>query len=89
MTSSTLRSPVYDLLLTVCRLCPTLSSDVHLLAFTSVNVDVLMATVRALPDKCCILDPLSTSTLKIVKGDLAPFLAELINRSLFKSDAFL
>jgi len=53
------------------------SSDVHLLAFTPVSDDELEAAVRALPDKCCALDPFPTSTLKTIIGDFAPFLAEL------------
>jgi hypothetical protein len=58
------------------------SSDVHLMTFTPVSVDEVAAAVRALPDKCCALDPLPTSTLKTVIGDLAPFLTHLINCSL-------
>jgi len=40
------------------------------------------AAVRALPDKSCALDPLPTAQLKAVVDIIAPFLAELFNRSL-------
>ena len=58
------------------------SSDVHLMTFTPVSVDEMVTAVRALPDKCCALDPFPTSTLKTVVSELAPFLVELVNRSL-------
>jgi hypothetical protein len=58
------------------------SSDVHLMMFTPVSVDDMVTTIRALPDKCCALDPFPTSTLKTVVSELAPFLTELVNRSL-------
>jgi len=58
------------------------SSDVHLMTFTPVSVDEMVTAVRALPDKCCALDPFPTSTLKTVVSELAPFLTELVNRSL-------
>src|SRR5258706_626302 len=57
-------------------------SDVHFTSFHSVSVEEVVAAVRALPEKCCALDPLPTSLLKSVIGDLAPFLTELFNRSL-------
>jgi len=52
------------------------------MTFTSVNVDEMTTAVRALPDKCCALDPFPTSTIKTVIGNFAPFLTELVNRSL-------
>ena len=50
--------------------------------FQSVTVDDVVTAVRALPDKSCALDPLPTSWLKVVVDVIAPFLAELFNRSL-------
>ena len=83
MTTSTPRSPVYDLLPTTRRLRSTHGRlHVHLLTFTPVSVDEMVTAVRALPGKCCALDPFPTSTLKTVVGELAPFLTELVNRSL-------
>jgi hypothetical protein len=58
------------------------SSEVHLMSFTPVTVEEIATAVRALPDKCCALDPFPTSTLKNVIDDLAPFLAHLVNHSL-------
>jgi hypothetical protein len=52
------------------------------MTFTPVTVEEVETAVRALPDKCCALDPFPTSTLKNVIGDLAPFLAHLVNLSL-------
>jgi len=50
------------------------------MTFIPVSVDKLAAAVRALPDKCCALDPFQTSTFRTVIGDLALFLAELVIR---------
>jgi len=47
-----------------------------------VTVDEVIATVRALPDKSCALDPLPTAQLKAVVDIVAPFMTELFNRSL-------
>jgi len=52
------------------------------MTFTSVSVDEMTTAVRALPYKCCALDPFPRSTLKTIIGDLAPFLTELVNRSI-------
>ena len=52
------------------------------MTFTPVSVDEMVAAVRALPDRSCAVDPFPTSTLKTVVGELAPFLTELVNRSL-------
>ena len=46
------------------------------------TVDEVIATVRALPDKSCVLDPLPTAQLKAVVDIVAPFVTELFNRSL-------
>ena len=46
------------------------------------NVDDVVAAIRALPDKSCVLDPFPTSLLKAIVDIIAPFLTELFNRSL-------
>jgi hypothetical protein len=58
------------------------SADVQFTCFEPVTVDEVVTAVKALPDKCCALDPLPTTMLKAVIGDLAPFLTVLFNRSL-------
>ena len=60
----------------------TISADISFRQFQSVTVDDVIATVRALPDKSCALDPLSTAQLKAVVDIIAPFMVELFNRSL-------
>jgi len=50
--------------------------------FQSVNVDDVVAAIRTLPDKSCVLDPFLTSLLKTIVHIIAPFLTELFNRSL-------
>jgi len=51
-------------------------------AFRLVTVDVVVAAVRALPNKQCASDPLPTSWLKGNIDLLAPFLVELFKQSL-------
>jgi len=47
-----------------------------------VNVDDVVAAIRALPEKSCVLDPFPTSLLKAIVDIIAPFLTELFNLSL-------
>ena len=54
---------------------PTIKSSTSaasLLQFQAVSTDEVISAVRALPDKCCLLDPLPTKL----------FIAEVFNRSL-------
>lgn len=48
----------------------------------SVDCGDVVDAIRALPDKCCAADPVPTSILKQLAGDVAPFLAALFNRSM-------
>jgi Reverse transcriptase (RNA-dependent DNA polymerase) len=52
--------------------------------FMSLSVDDVITAVRQLPDKQCASDPLPTSLLRENVDVLAPFLAELFNRSLLQ-----
>ena len=47
-----------------------------------VTADDVINAVRRLPDKTFAADPLPTSILKLVIDVIAPFIAELFNRSL-------
>ena len=58
------------------------TSAASLLQFQAVSTDEVIAAVRALPDKCCLLDPLQTKLFKTVVDLNAPFIAEVFNRSL-------
>jgi len=59
--------------------CPT---DCLLSAFQSLAVDGVFAAVRKLPDKQCSSDPIPTRLLKDSADILAPYIVELLNRSL-------
>ena len=64
---------------------PTIKSSTSaasLLQFQAVSTDEVISAVRALPDKCCLLDPLQTKLFKTVVDLNAPFIAEVFNRSL-------
>jgi len=50
--------------------------------FRLLSIDDIVAAVRQLPDKQCASDPMPTRLLKDSTDVLAPFLAELCNRSL-------
>jgi len=50
--------------------------------FHKVTVDDVFSAICRLPDKSCIADTLPTSQLKLVADLIAPFLMELVNRSL-------
>ena len=58
------------------------SVTVSLRQFSAVDVDDVIIAVRQLPDKSSAIDPLPTNVLKQVIDLLAPFVAELFNRSL-------
>jgi hypothetical protein len=50
--------------------------------FRSVGIGDVITAIRALPDKQCLSDPLTTRLLKDNADVLSPFIAELFNRSL-------
>ena len=50
--------------------------------FRRLTADDVIAAVRALPDKQCASDPLTTRLLKENVDALAPFMVELFNKSL-------
>ena len=51
-------------------------------SFTPVNVDDVISAITHLPDKSSPHDPLPVSVMKMVADEIAPFLAELFNRSM-------
>jgi len=55
---------------------------VSLSSFCSVNVDDVISAISHLPDKRSAADSLPVSGMKMVAAELAPFLAELFNRSM-------
>ena len=57
-------------------------ADVQFTCVEPITVDEVVIAVKALPDKCCALDPLPATMLTAVIDDLAPFLTALFNRSL-------
>jgi predicted DNA-binding protein len=59
--------------------CPT---DCTFSAFRSLSVDDVIAAVRKLPDKQCLSDPIPTRLLKDSVDIIAPYIIELLNRSL-------
>jgi len=59
--------------------CPT---DCVFSAFQSLAVDDVIAAIRKLPDKQCLSDPIPTRLLKDSADILAPYVVELLNRSL-------
>jgi len=70
---------------TVDALPPTFTpapSGCNFSLFRSVSVGDVIAAVRALPDKQCLSDPLTTRLLKENADVLAPFITVLFNRSL-------
>ena len=46
------------------------------------TVDEVLAAIRRLPDKSSAADPLTVPVLKQLSAELAPYLTELINRSM-------
>ena len=50
--------------------------------FRSVGIGDVITAIRALPDKQCLSDPLTTRLLKDNADVLSPFIVELFNRSL-------
>ena len=58
------------------------SSDVLFDHFLPVNLDEVVAHVRALHNKSCSLDPLPTHLLKAAADILGSFITELFSRSL-------
>ena len=64
---------------------PTFSAaraGVTFTAFQPLTVDDVISAVRRLPDKSSAADPIPTNILKQVVDPVAPFIAELFNRSL-------
>ena len=61
---------------------PAASSTVTLTAFQPVSSDDLVTAILQLPDKSCCVDTLPVPQLKLVADLIAPFLAELFNRSM-------
>jgi hypothetical protein len=64
---------------------PTFShnrSGVSFSTFSPVNVDDVIIAVRRLPDKSSAADPMPTAVMKQVADLIAPYIAELFNRSL-------
>ena len=64
---------------------PTFSrvrSGVSLVAFSPLTIDDVITAVHRLPDKSSAADPIPTNVLKQVIDLVAPFITELINRSL-------
>jgi len=57
-------------------------SDCNLSAFRVPQTDDIVAIIRKLPNKQCATDPIPTQLLKDNVDLLAPFLTELLNRSL-------
>jgi len=51
-------------------------------AFHKVTVDDVIAAICRLPDKSCVADTLPAPQLNLVADLIAPFLTELLNRSL-------
>ena len=58
------------------------SSTATLTAFQPVSSDDLVTAIHQLPDKSCCVDTLPVPQLKLVADLIAPFLAELFNRSM-------
>jgi hypothetical protein len=54
----------------------------NFLQYRSVDVGDVITAIRALPDKQCLSDPLTTRLLKDNAEVLSPFIVELFNRSL-------
>jgi len=57
------------------------SADASINYFQTVSLDKIVAAVKALLDKSCTLDSLSTVQLKAVVDVISPYLPELFNRS--------
>lgn len=57
-------------------------ADASFREFTPISTDDVIAAVRQLPDKSSAADPIPTFVLKKVVDLIAPFIAELYNRSL-------
>jgi len=54
---------------------------VSLRTLTSVSADDVIDAIRRLPDKCLAADPVPTYVMKRISDIIAPFVAELFNRS--------
>jgi len=64
---------------------PLFSSARHeasLSEFSAVPVSDVVAAILRLPDKSSIADAIPVSLLKLIAGELGPFLTELFNRSM-------
>ena len=59
-----------------------MKSGAELSSFEMATADDVISAERRLPDKTSAADPLPTSILKLVIDVIAPFIAELFNRSL-------
>jgi hypothetical protein len=57
-------------------------TDITLTEFEPVHRREVTEAIHQLPDKCCAVDPVPTSSLKQVADDIAPFLVTLMNRSM-------
>jgi len=55
---------------------------VQYLLYQSVSADDVVDAIRRLPDKCSAADPIPTYVMKRISDIIAPFVAELFNRSL-------
>jgi len=57
-------------------------SGVSLHTFTSVSANDVVDAIPRLPDQCSAADPIPTYVMKRISDIIAPFVAELFNRSL-------